>query len=320
MAVAAVIVTYNSADVINSCLEALSKMSPETTTVLVDNASSDNTVDLARARGGVRLIANAENRGFAAATNQGEKEAGPPHAGESEFILLLNPDVELLTAVDQLSESARRHGLAAGRLVDHAGRTQAGFTLRRFPTPAALVCELFGINRLWPSNPVNRQYRYLDRDLDQPALVEQPAGAFLMVRRDVWKELSGFDEQFYPVWFEDVDFCRRAVDAGYHIAYVPSVIGRHEGGHSVGSIPEGRRATYWCVSLLRYGAKHFQPGAFRWICAAVALSSVPRMVIGMIAGRTLSTVGIYLKIMRFAGHCLVTPGHVRNAAIITLNT
>ena len=108
MAVAAVIVTYNSADVINSCLEALSKMSPETTAVLVDNASSDNTVDLARARGGVRLIANAENRGFAAATNQGEKEAGPPHAGESEFILLLNPDVELLTAVDQLSESARR--------------------------------------------------------------------------------------------------------------------------------------------------------------------------------------------------------------------
>jgi GT2 family glycosyltransferase len=117
-----------------------------------------------------------------------------------------------------------------------------------------------------------------------------------------------------------VDLCRRAVDAGYHIAYAPSVIGRHEGGHSVGKIPEGRRATYWCVSLLRYGAKHFQPGAFRWICAAVALSSVPRMVMGMIAGRTLSTVGIYLKIMRFAGHCLVTPRHVRNAAVVTLNT
>jgi N-acetylglucosaminyl-diphospho-decaprenol L-rhamnosyltransferase len=315
LAVAAVIVTYNSADVINSCLEALSKMNPEMTAIIVDNASSDNTVDLARARGGVRLIANAENRGFASAVNQGAREAS-----ESEFILLLNPDVELLTAVDQLTESARSHGLAAGRLVDHAGRTQAGFTLRRFPTPAALVCELFGINRLWPSNPANRQYRYLDRDHDQPALVEQPAGAFLMVRRDVWKKLGGFDEQFYPIWFEDVDFCRRAVDADYQIAYCPSVIARHEGGHSVGKIPEGRRATYWCVSLLRYGAKHFQPGAFRWICAAVALSSVPRMVVGMIAGRTLSTVGMYLKIMRFAGHCLVTPRHVRNAAVITLNT
>jgi hypothetical protein len=310
LAVAAVIVTYNSADVIISCLEALTKLSPETTAIIVDNASSDNTVDLVRARSGVRLIANPENRGFAAAVNQGAREAS-----ESDSILLLNPDVEISTAVERLTESARRHGLAAGRLVDQAGRTQAGFTVRRFPTPAALVCELFGINRLWPSNPVNRRYRCLDLDYDQPAMVEQPAGAFLMFRREVWKKLGGFDEQFYPVWFEDVDFCRRAVDAGYQIAYVPSVMARHQGGHSVRKISEGRRATYWCVSLLRYGAKHFQPGAFRGICAAVALSSVPRMVMGMIAGRTLSSGEIYLKIMRFAGHCLVTPKHVGNAAV-----
>ena len=310
MAVAAVIVTYNSADVISSCLEALSKMAPEVPAIIVDNASSDNVLDRVRSRSGARLIANPENRGFAAAVNQGAREAS-----ESEFILLLNPDVELSTTVDQLTEAAGRYGLAAGRLVDQAGRNQAGFTLRRFPTPAALVCELFGINRLWPSNPVNRRYRCLDRDYDQPALVEQPAGAFLMVRRDVWNKLGGFDEQFYPVWFEDVDFCLRAVDAGYQIAYVPSVVARHEGGHSVSRIPEGRRATYWCVSLLRYGAKHFQPGAFRGICAAVALSSVPRMLMGMVAGRTLSSGGIYLKIMRFAGHCLVTPKHVRNAAV-----
>ena len=315
MAVAAVIVTFNSADVIDSCLESLSKMAPQMTPIIVDNASSDQTVGRVRARSGVRLIANPENRGFAAAANQGEKEAGARAASDGDFILLLNPDVELLTSVDQLTESAQRHGLAAGRLVDHEGRTQAGFTLRRFPTPAALACELFGINRLWPSNPVNRRYRCLDLDYNQPAMVEQPAGAFLMVRRDVWKKLGGFDEQFYPVWFEDVDFCRRAMDAGCQIAYVPSVVARHQGGHSVGRIPEGRRATYWCVSLLRYGAKHFQPGAFRWICAAVALSSIPRMVVGMMAGRTLSSGGIYLKIMRFAGHCLVTPKHVRNAAV-----
>jgi len=293
-------------------------MSPGMTPIIVDNASSDETVDRVQTWSGVRLITNPENGGFAAAVNQGEREAGAREATESDFILLLNPDVELLTAIDELTESARSHGLAAGRLVDQAGRTQAGFTLRRFPTPVSLIFELFGINRLWPSNPVNRRYRYLDRDYDQPEMVEQPAGAFLMVRQDVWKKLGGFDEQFYPVWFEDVDFCRRAVDAGYQIAYVPSVIARHEGGHSVGKIPQGRSATYWCVSLLRYGAKHFQPGAFRWICAAVALSSVPRMVVGMIAGRTLSSVGHYLKIMRFAGHCWVTPEHVKNSAVTVI--
>ena len=209
-------------------------MAPEVTAIVVDNASSDSTVDRVRARSGVRLIANDQNRGFAAAVNQGVRDSG-----DSEFILVLNPDAHLLTAVDRLVESTRRHGLAAGRLVDETGRTQAGFTVRRFPTPAALVCELFGINRLWPSNPVNRRYRYLDRDLDQPGPAEQPAGAFLMVRRDVWKKLGGFDEQFYPVWFEDVDFCRRAVDAGYQIDYVPSVVARHQGAIRWDRSPRG---------------------------------------------------------------------------------
>jgi N-acetylglucosaminyl-diphospho-decaprenol L-rhamnosyltransferase len=282
-------------------------MVPQAITIVVDNASSDGTVDHVRARSGVRLIANAQNRGFAAAVNQGVREAG-----DSEFVLVLNPDAHLLTAVDRLVEATEQYGLAAGRLVDETGRTQAGFTIRRFPTPAALACELFGLNRLWPSNPVNRRYRYLDRDLDQPGPVEQPAGALLMIRQDVWKQLGGFDEQFYPVWFEDVDLCRRAADLGYQIEYIPSVVACHQGGHSVGRIPAGCRASYWCVSLLRYAAKHFRPLAFRGVCAAVVFSSVPRMVAGMITERNLSSVATYLQVMRFAGLCLVS-GHLKES-------
>lgn len=285
-------------------------MAPSMTAIVVDNASSDDTVDRVRLRSGVRLIANGHNRGFAAALNQGVRESGG-----SECILVLNPDVELLTGAGSLAESTLQYGLAAGRLEDETGHTQSGFTIRRFPTPAALICELFGLNRLWPSNPLNRRYRYLDRNLDQPGSVEQPAGAFLMVRRDVWKKLGGFDEQFYPVWFEDVDFCRRAVAAGYRIEYVPSVAARHRGGHSVRRVPAGRRASYWCVSLLRYAAKHFPPWTFRGICIAVVLSSVPRMVAGMIEERNLSPVVTYLNIMRFAGSCLVSPRHIGNTAI-----
>jgi len=285
-------------------------VAPQASTVVVDNASSDGTVDLVRARSGVKLIANDKNLGFAAAVNQGAREGGG-----NDFILLLNPDTVPLTAIDRLVESAEDHGLSAGRLVDANGNTQAGFTIRRFPTPISLVLELLGINRLWPTNPVNRAYRYLDRNLDQPGPVEQPAGAFLMFRRDVWEKLSGFDEQFYPVWFEDVDFCRRAVDAGYQIAYIPSVVARHQGGHSLSRISAERRATYWCVSLLTYAAKHFRPRAFRGVCAAVVLSSVPRMVAEMISERTLSSVVTYCNIMRFAGLCLVSPGHVKKSAV-----
>lgn len=285
-------------------------MASQAATVVVDNASSDETVKLVRARGGVKLIANDKNEGFAAAVNQGVREAG-----DNDSILILNPDTELLTAIGELVALTQRSGLAAGRLVDGNGNTQTGFTIRRFPTPASLTCELFGVNRIWPSNPFNRAYRYLDRDLDEPGPVEQPAGAFLMFRRDVWERLAGFDEQFYPVWFEDVDFCRRAVDAGYEIAYVPSVLARHKGGHSVSRISSRGRASYWCVSLLTYAAKHFRPWAFRGICAAVVLSSVPRMVVEMISERKLSSFVTYCNIMRFAGLCLVFPGHVKKSAV-----
>ena len=275
-------------------------MAPEVTPIVVDNASTDQTLQRLHARRHVRAIANSENLGFAAAVNQGVQ------ASDAEFVLLLNPDVELLNPVDALVAASRRCGLAAGKLVDSNGRTQAGFTLRRFPTPAALIFELLGINRLFPGNPVNRRYRYLDRDLDRPGEVEQPAGAFLMFRRDVWTSLGGFDEGFKPVWFEDVDFCRRAVNAGYRIEYVPQVTARHKGAHSINRLTSGCRARYWCVSLLRYAAKHFHFLSYRGICAAVVVSSVPRMVRGMIRERNFGPVIDFSKIIQFAGLCLVS--------------
>jgi GT2 family glycosyltransferase len=270
-------------------------MAPALIPVVVDNASSDDTVERVRARTGVRLIANRDNRGFAAAANQGVREVG-----EAEFLLLLNPDACLATPLNDLIEASRRHGLAAGKLVGADGRAQRGFTLRRFPTPATLVFELLGLNRMWPRNPVNRRYRYLDRDLNQPGPVEQPAGAFLMVRRDVWERLGGLDEQFYPVWFEDVDFCRRAADARYRIECVPSVTARHVGGHSIGQVPRQYRAMYWCDSLLKYAVKHFRPVAYRGVCAAVIVGAVPRMVVGMIQERSLAPVAMYFKILKLA--------------------
>ena len=210
-----------------SCLDALAEMAPGVAATVVDNASSDETLKNVRLRPEVSLVANQENRGFAGASNQGFR------ATEAGQILLLNPDVRLKTSVVALAEACDKHGLAAGQLTGPDGLPQAGFTIRRFPTPMSMIFELLGFNRLWPGNPVNRRYRYLDRDLEQAGPVEQPAGAFLMIRRDVWENLGGFDEDFQPVWFEDVDFCRRAVESGYRIEYVPRVRAQHDGGHSV---------------------------------------------------------------------------------------
>jgi len=293
-----VVVTYNSGDVIERCLDSCAHLDA----VVVDNGSRDNTVELVRRRSSVKLIANGTNRGFAGAANQGVA------ALNAELILLLNPDVELKTSVDALAAACGREpvGLATGQLLDSGGKVQAGFTVRRFPTPLVLGFEVLGINRLFPWNPANRRYRYLDLDLSKPAEVDQPAGAFLMFRREVWQQLGGFDTQFHPVWFEDVDFVKRAHLLGLKIQYVPEVTARHQGGHSIAGMEWGCREVCWYVSLLKYASKHFRPYAYRGVSAAVVLGSMFRAIIGMIRRRSLRPIQIYAKIARIAWHSLIS--------------
>lgn len=289
--IAAIVVTYNSEEVIGDCLNALSEIH----VVVVDNASQDRTVETVLRCPSVQLIRNTENMGFAAAVNQGVA------ATDAHFLLIVNPDTVVVTGITELVDTCRETGLAAGKLSNREGKAQVGFTIRRFPTPLTLAFEVMGVNRLWPSNPVNRRYRYLDRDLDTAGEVEQPAGAFLMFRRDVWQVLGGFDHRFYPIWFEDVDFCERAHLAGFRIGYVPSAVARHRGAHSISRMSARCRVLCWYVSLLKYAAKRFRPFAYRCICTAVAVACVGRMVWGMVRERSLVPAQIYSKIIRLAG-------------------
>src|SRR5262245_46737796 len=203
-----VIVTYNSVPHIGPCLDAAKVTGADI--VVVDNASSDDTTNEVTRRG-VRLLANVSNRGFAAAVNQGIT------ALDRKYILLLNPDAVIAGGLDALRRACELPGAAGagGLLLGGDGRPQVGFMVRGLPTVPALALEALLLNRVWPNNPINRKYRGLDADYSALSKVEQPAGAFLMVRRDVWEELRGLDEGFYPLWFEDVDFCRRAVNAGF---------------------------------------------------------------------------------------------------------
>jgi len=294
----AVIVTYNSADVIERCLDSCAL--PHI--VVVDNASQDNTAELVRRRASVKLIANSTNQGFAAAANQGIE------ALDTEMILLLNPDVELQTSLEALEGMCLRQdvGFASGELVDSEGKPQTGFTVRRFPTAATLILEVLGLNRLLPWNPANRRYRCLDLDLSRAAEVEQPAGAFLMFRREVWQRLGGFDTQFHPLWFEDVDFLKRGHSLGLKILYLPEVKAHHRGGHSIAGMDWGCREVCWYASLLKYASKHFRPYAYRGVSAAVVLSCMIRAVIGVIQRRSTRPIQIYAKVAQLAGRCLIS--------------
>jgi GT2 family glycosyltransferase len=289
------IVTYNSESEIGACLDAA--LASGADVVVVDNASQDGTIAQI-ARRGARLIANSTNRGFAGAVNQGFEALDCP------YILMLNPDAVLMCGLNALREACDLEGAAgaSGCLVDPGGR-QTGFMVRRLPTPAALILEVLLLNRLWPNNPVNRRYRCLDMDYSVRCAVEQPAGAFLMVRRAVWHELGGLDERFWPVWFEDVDFCHRMKDRNYLLYYVPEAVAKHTGAHSISRIPVETRRFCWYSSLLRYTARHFGPIAFRVVSLAVAVGSILRIMADWAAGRL--RVRAYGRVVRLAIGCLL---------------
>lgn len=293
-----VIVTYNSEKEIGECLDALRDTGAQV--VVIDNASSDGTVSVVHSRG-VALIANGTNRGFAAAVNQGFAVLN------REFILILNPDSVLQSGLDALCESCAIPGSAGagGLLLNQDGSPQVGFMVREFPTVTVLALESLLLNRIWPTNPVNRKYRCLGLNYTCRNEVDQPAGAFLMIRRAVWAELGGFDEGFYPLWFEDVDFCRRASYRGYRLYYEPKAVAKHTGAHSISKLKVELRQVYWYRSLLRYSAKHFRPWALRALCVAVVTGSLLRLLAELASRRSLKALVVYSKVIRLASRCLI---------------
>jgi len=248
-----IIVTHNSRGCIRACLQALVPFS-QWKVVIVDNNSTDDTIQEAGSHAiEVLILSNSHNVGFASAVNQAAKVA------EGDVLVILNPDTIATTgSLDKLADALRADtvGAAGGLLQGADGLPQKGFTVRRLPTVGSMLAEVLLVNRTWPSNPWNVRYRCLDLDYEKPQEVEQPAGACLAVKRQAWDAINGFDEGFFPVWFEDVDFCRRLRDRGWTIVYRPDAIFSHSGGHSVSRLAFHDRQSYWYKNLVRYFARH----------------------------------------------------------------
>ncbi len=250
--VLAVLVAWNSERLLQRALASL----PEVVrAVVVDNASEDGSAEVAE-RAGATVVRSKTNLGFGPACNLGAS-SGPAPA--SEAILFLNPDAELVdgeSAVDALLSELRSDASIAAVVPALEGDGQEVFQLRRLPTLGSLAREAFLVNRVWPRNPGLLRERYLDRPRDVPFDVEQPAAAALLVRRDVFESLSGFDPAFVPAWFEDVDLCARIRDRGLRVRFVPSARATHAGGTTMKALPYDDFLPLYTRNLLRYLERH----------------------------------------------------------------
>jgi GT2 family glycosyltransferase len=279
--ISALIVTHNSAKWIGRCLESLGAVGGECVgeIIVVDNASSDGTPDAVRRFANVSLIASQQNLGFAGGMNL----AAGKSAGNA--LLILNPDSIVrgpLGPLERVLAESQDLCAVAPRLVVADGTYQRGFAIRRLPTRTALLFEILLVNRLFPGNPVNRRYRCLNFDPTRDADVEQPAGACLLVRRSAFEEIGGFDEHFHPLWFEDVDLCKRLLGSG-RIRYFSQLHVEHVGGHSLETLSFSEKQVYWYRNMLYYVSKHFGWGTGVMIRAALLGGVGLRMITEMIA-------------------------------------
>jgi GT2 family glycosyltransferase len=249
-----IIVNYHSEALLRACLESLPSSAHPVSfeVIVVDNSGTALRSGALDALPGVRLLDAGGNVGFAHACNLGMAAARGRH------LLLLNPDtVAHPGAVATLSrylDGSPAAGVVAARLLNPDGTLQ--YSCRRFPRPLSILFGRYALlTRLFPGNPVSRDYLYLDWDHASAREVDWVSGACLMVRRDVVDRVGGLDDRYF-LFVEDMDWCRRIRDAGLDVVYVAEAEVTHRIGASRGPVPSW---VMWerHLSMLRYVRKHF---------------------------------------------------------------
>lgn len=256
--VSAIVVSHDSGLDLAACVADLCAQDVPVQIIVVDNASHDGSTALLREDPALEWIGNARNLGFATACNQGAARARAP------LLLFVNPDCRL--APDSVArlclhlEAEPQLGILGARLLNPDGSAQAAAE-RRTPLPLRAIREAFGGHKSTP--PASPDASTALRD------VEATSGALMLMPRSVFERVHGFD-QGYLLHCEDLDLCRRVLDAGYRIAVARDVSVTHLKGTS------SRKRPVWVEwqkhrGMWRYFQKFDAAGSPWWLRLVVPL-------------------------------------------------
>lgn len=274
-------VTFQNRDCVCECLRSLraAAQNPDAGSaeiILVDNASTDGTVETVRAQfPEVRVLAKSENSGFAAANNDALRLAG------GRFLLLLNPDTIVpqgaLQAMVRFMDDRPDAGVVGCRLVNPDGSAQ--HSVRAFPTVRAALHQFTAIRHLGLFRKHYNTYRQKEFDYSHTAECDSVMGAAFLTRREVLEAVGLLDERYF-MYYEEVDFCKRVRDSGRKVYYFPDVSVTHLAGQSahydrrLASVSRMR-------SLVRYFARHRGRGAATLFKLVFVPMAMARALVGL---------------------------------------
>lgn len=270
--ISAIVVSYNSREMTLRCLRSLlaDLGGIPSEIFLVDNASSDGTVEAVGAEfPQIKVIANGNNVGFGAANNQAMSQA------RGRYLLLLNSDAfPQGGAIESLVKYLEAHPKVAAvgpRLVHGDGSLQV--SCFPFPTPLRAWLENLWLPKALPHTSRLGDYRKWGHDSER--IVDWVIGACLLVRREAYEQVGGFDERFF-MYAEESDWQRRMRDAGWEIAFTPAAQVQHLGGGS-GAADRPKINRHFFQSLDYYELKHHGTLGLMALRGAMILGSALRL-------------------------------------------
>jgi GT2 family glycosyltransferase len=282
-----IIVNWNAGAHVVECLNSFAAVADDAVRLsrvtLVDNASTDGSLEAIakmRCSFALEIIRNKENRGFAAACNQGA--AG----STADYLLFLNPDTmlrrySLEVPAQFLDDPANKTvGIVGIQLVDVAGNVTRNCARR--PTLISILGHSLGLHRLMPS--LFPPHFLEEWAHDRTRVVDQVMGAYYFVRRSLFATIRGFDERYF-VYFEDLDFALQAAELGWTTVYLANARAYHH-GHGTTRAVRDRSLFYFWRSRILFCRKHFgMGGAFMVTVSTLLLEPISRIFRALVSRR-----------------------------------
>lgn len=251
-----IIVNYKSSVFLTGCLNSISasELNIGHEVIVVDNNSMDEgLVEVKRGYPAVNFIDLRVNRGFAAGNNAGIKLA------QGKVILLLNPDTVVnkntIQCLYEKVNSKSEIGIIGPKTYYEDGRLENRFIAKKQPSLSGFFYEMFYLDKLFSCNKKINSYYGANFDYEKGQYLEVVSGACFMIKREVIDKIGLMDEKFF-LYCEEIDWCLRAIQAGYKVFYEPSAAITHFGGKS-SAMNRRKGVEMFYESSLYFFRKHY---------------------------------------------------------------